>query len=282
MEAVKTNQLHGFIPDVHFEQIEIKNLVSSQEYQRPLSVLHVQRAAENFDLYQINPVKISRRDGINYVFNGQHTVEIVAQMSQSRDTPVWCMVYDDMDYVLEADVFANQQKFVKSLSPYEIFAANIEAKNPDQLTILAIVESYGLFIAPNKTTGAICAVATLESIYRKHGYHTLDHVLRICLGTWEGDDDSFSANMMNGVMRLIVAYGDELKDDTFKERVGNVSVREISRAGKERQGGSIGYAEAMLNIYNKKTRNKPLQWAKLFPSKALKETVEEPCSEDED
>lgn len=77
-----------FVPNVHFEQIPIKNLVSNQEYQRNLSHSHILRAAENFDLYQINPVKVSRRDGINYVFNGQHTIEIVALVSGSRETPV--------------------------------------------------------------------------------------------------------------------------------------------------------------------------------------------------
>lgn len=55
------------------------------------------------------------------MFNGQHTIEIVAMVSESRDTPVWCMVYDDMDYNIEADVFANQQKYVKALVPYEIY-----------------------------------------------------------------------------------------------------------------------------------------------------------------
>lgn len=92
-----------FVPDVTFEKIPIKNLVSNQDYQRNLSQKHIQKAAENFDLYQINPVKVSRRDGINYVFNGQHTIEIVALISGSRDTPVWCMVYDDLNYQHEAD-----------------------------------------------------------------------------------------------------------------------------------------------------------------------------------
>ena len=73
--------LMQFVPKVHFEQIPIRNLVSNQEYQRNLSQHHVQRAAANFDLYQINPVKVSRRNGINYVFNGQHTIEIVALVS---------------------------------------------------------------------------------------------------------------------------------------------------------------------------------------------------------
>ena len=85
-----------FVPDVTFEKIPIKNLVSNQAYQRNLSHTHVSRTADNFNLRQINPVKVSRRDGINYVFNGQHTIEIVARVSGSRDTPVWCMIFDDL------------------------------------------------------------------------------------------------------------------------------------------------------------------------------------------
>ena len=103
----------AFVPDVHFEKIPIKNLVSNQTYQRNLSIAHIQKTAGHFNVHQINPVKVSRRDGINYVFNGQYTIEIVASVSGSRDTPVWCMVYDGMDYTEEADTFAKQQKHVK-------------------------------------------------------------------------------------------------------------------------------------------------------------------------
>lgn len=127
-----------------------------------------------FDLYQINPVKVSRRDGINYVFNGQHTIEIVALVSGSRETPVWCMVYDDLVYTQEADIFANQMKYVKSLLPYEIFMANIEAGNDRELIIRDLVESYDLTITSSSRPGGICAVSTLINIYEKYGFHTLD------------------------------------------------------------------------------------------------------------
>src|SRR5574344_2239429 len=127
LRRIAMDDLQQYVPIVHFEQIPIKNLVSNQESQRNLSVHHVQRAAKNFDLCQINPVKVSRRNGINYVFNGQHTIEIVALVSRSRETPVWCMVYDDLSYKGEADIFANQLKYTKPLLPYEIFMANIEA-----------------------------------------------------------------------------------------------------------------------------------------------------------
>lgn len=263
------NDLNQFVPNVHYELIPIKNLVSNQEYQRNVSQRHVQKAAEHFDPYQINPVKVSRRDGINYVFNGQHTIEIVALVSGSRDTPVWCMVYDDLIYTREADIFANQMKYTKPLMPYEIFMANIEAGSDKQLIIKELVESYNLEIASSASSGCICAVATLESIYDKFGLDCLDRVLRLCVGTWEGVPQSFSANMLNGVARVVSTFGDSLKDDLFIERVGKVSIKELARTAKDRRAGSLGYAEAIVIFYNKKNHS-ALHMGKLYNNKSKK------------
>ena len=251
-----------FIPQVNFELIPIKNLVSNQEYQRNLSTAHVERAAENFDLCQVNPVKISRRNGINYVFNGQHTIEIIALVSGSRETPVWCMVYDDLEYEHEADIFANQMKYVKPLMPYEIFMAHVEAGNDKQLIIKELVESYNLKITRGKKFGGICAVNALERIYDRYGFHTLNRVLRLCIGTWEGDYNSLSGNIMSGVSHLVAAFGELVKDDTFKEKLSQISVKEISRTARERGNGSMGYAEAILIEYNKRMKN-PLKLGRL-------------------
>lgn len=249
------DDLSYYVPNVHFEQIPIKNLVSNQDYQRNLSQAHIERAAANFDLYQINPVKVSRRDGINYVFNGQHTIEIVALVSGSRETPVWCMIYDDLSYAHEADIFANQQKFVKSLLPYEVFMANLEAGNDDQLIIRGLVESYGLSVGIKKSPGTIVAVSTLEQIYHKLGYHGLNRVLRLLIGAWEGDMHSFSANMLNAVAKLVEVFGDTLDDDLFKEKLGCVSIKQLTRTAKERRPGCMGYAEAMILEYNGKKKS---------------------------
>ena len=244
----------NYVPNVHFEKIPIRNLVSNQDYQRSLSLAHISRAAADFDLYQINPVKVSRRNGINYVFNGQHTIEIVALVSGSRDTPVWCMIYDDLNYEHEADIFANQQKYVKALSPYEVFVANLEAGNNQQLIIRDLVESYGLTIGYTKSAGEICAVSTLESIFAKYGYHVLDHVLKLCIATWEGEAHSLSGNILNALAKLIITYGEHLNDETFKERLGNVSIKQLTRTAKERHPGMLGVAEVMVIEYNGKKK----------------------------
>ena len=270
-----------FVPNVHFEQIPIKDLVSNQDYQRNLSLGHINRAAENFDLYQINPVKVSRRDGVNYVFNGQHTIEIVALVSGSRETPVWCMIYDDLSYTAEANIFANQQKFVKPLQPYEVFNANVEAGNDTQLIIKSLVESYGLTIGNKKGPGIMCAVSTLENIYTNYGMQTLNRTLRLIIGAWEGDLHSFSANILNAVAKLVSIFGDGLNDDIFKEKLGAVSVKQLTRVAKERKSGCMGFAETMIIEYNgkKKSRANRLSMGRLY-SKSYSSDIGEDDEDD--
>lgn len=257
---------NDFVPKVHFELVPIKDLVSNQEYQRNLSMIHVKKAVESFDLNQINPIKVSRRDGTNYVFNGQHTAEIIAMASGSRDTPVWCMIYDDLDYEEEADIFANQMKNVKPLLPIEIFNANCEAGNDKELVIKGLVESYDLRIASSSAPGSITAVGTLENIYDKYGYEMLDHVLKLIIMTWEGEQKSFSSNIMNGIVRLLYAFGASIKDEVFRDKLGTVSIKEVTKLAKERRAGSLGYAEAMLIFYNKNKKN-TLPWNVLYSNK---------------
>ena len=252
-ESMLTERQKRCIPDVTFELIPIRNLVSNQDYQRPLSEGHIRKTVEEFDIYQVNPVKVSRRDGINFVFDGQHTVEIVASVSGSRDTPVWCMVYE-MRYTEEAHTFANQQKHVKSLVPYETFKAHIEAGDPKQMMIKSIVESYGLSITSTQQLNGVCAISTLERIYDKYGQSVMDGALRLAVGTWEGEMNSLSGNMLMAIARIIVAYGDSLKEDVFKDHVGLVSVKSIIRTAKERRPGALGFAEAMMIAYNNKNK----------------------------
>ena len=247
--------LKAFVPEVNYELIPINNLVSNQDYQRKLSQRHIDRTVANFDLRQINPVKVSRRDGKNYVMNGQHTIEIIAASSGSRETPVWCMVYDDMNYIEEAEVFAEQQKYTKPLSSFEIFMANIEADSDSHIIIKNIVEQCVLRLYRSKSSGGICAVSALREIFERSGYEGLDRTIKLIVKTWEGEANSLTANMLRGVSLIVTTFSDSLRDELFAERIGSVSAREIGRTARERGGGAVGYAETMLLLYNKKTKS---------------------------
>ena len=209
-------------------------------------------------------MKVSRRDGTNYVFNGQHTVEIIALKSGSRKTPVWCMVYNDLVYEHEADIFANQLKYTRSLSPYEIFMANIEAGNDKELFIKDIVESYGLKIHASKGPGFIVAVSALETIFEDFGYDVLDSTLRVAIGTWEGIPDSLAAGILKGIALIICAYGELFNEEIFKEKLGRIPIKIVTRNAKERGNGTVGYAEYFVIEYNKKMHGGSLPMNRLI------------------
>jgi len=103
--------------------------------------------------------------------------ENVLELSRLRGEEIRSIakIYDDLEYVEEADIFANQMKNVKALQPCEIFKANCEAGNDKALIIKSLVESYDLKINPGATPGTIAAIST------------------------------FSSNILNGVARLIMA-----------------------------------------------------------------------------
>ena len=254
------------VPDVTFELIPIKNLVSNQDYQRSLSARQIQKMVENFDLYQINLIKVSRRDGANLVMNGQHTIETVAAKSGSRDTPVWCMVYNDLNYKHEANIFANQTLYTRALSSYDVFVAKVEAGYDEQLMIKSLVESYDLKLAQTSHAhGTICAVSALEDIYENYGFHILDATLRLLLATWEGESASFAGNIIRGTARLIFSYGDSLDQQLFAERLGHVPLKEIVRSARERNNGIMGYSETLVTYFNKRARgSSSLPWSKLY------------------
>ena len=70
------------------------------------------------------------------------------------------------------------------------------------------------------------------------------------------------------------------KDDIFKEKLGRISIKELSRTAKDRRSGSLGFAEAILIGYNKKCRN-PLPWDKLYTHKLPQKKADEPELEEE-
>ena len=105
-------------------------------------------------------------------------------------------------------------------------------------------------------------------IYDKYGQAVLDRTLRLAAATWEGENNSFSGNILMGIARIVVAYGDTVRDDVFKDHVGRVSVKAIIRAAKERRPGALGYSEAMIIEYNKKSKFR-LSLKTLYGGKAM-------------
>ena len=85
---------------------------------------------------------------------------------------------------------------------------------------------------------------------------------RPCLSFYEFCETYFT-------LSFLYAYPGKISDEVFKEKLGEVSIKELSKTAKERRAGSLGFAEAMLIIYNKRMKN-PLPWNDLYSNKVEK------------
>lgn len=74
-----------------------------------------------------------------------------------------------------------------------------------------------------------------------------------------------TSGMLKGIAKLIEAYGESLNDDIFKEKLGSVTAKEISRTARERKNGTMGFSEAMVTVYNRKMKA-GLKWRRLYNS----------------
>lgn len=75
------------------------------------------------------------------------------------------------------------------------------------------------------------------------------------IATWEGEANSFSANILNAIAKLIMVYGESLNDATFKEKLSSLSIKQLIRTAKERRPGMMGVAEVMVIEYNGRKKN---------------------------
>jgi hypothetical protein len=79
-----------------------------------------------------------------------------------------------------------------------------------------------------------------------------------------------------------VTYGENLNDETFKEKLGLLSIKQLIRNAKERRAGAMGVAEVMVIEYNgrkKSASQHRLQIQKLY-TKPKKEKEQNPDSMD--
>lgn len=248
----KIAEFEALMPRFEFQKITIKNLVVEEKYQRKLSMLQVMKIANNFDPFQVNPIKVNRRDGVNYIFDGQHTKEAIAILTGSRDTPIWCMVFFDLDLKGEARVFADQKNFVRNLTSYDLYKAGIQAEKNELLVVKNLLDGYNLKVGTGYRDGSINAVSSLLYIHKKFGFQVLERTIKICISTWAGDIQALSYSTLRGVALLLATYEDEIENEAFIERLSARTPKTICGRAKDRDGGALGFALELLNEYNKK------------------------------
>ena len=93
---------------IQIMDLNTKDLISSQKYQRDIDQKEVAYIVSNFNPHKFGIIKVSFRDGKYYVYDGQHRIAAFKVLNGNQDGFVKCEVHYGLTYEDEAKYFAEQ------------------------------------------------------------------------------------------------------------------------------------------------------------------------------
>lgn len=243
--------------------IPARLIVANRGYQRDTDAGEIRDIVSNFDYHHVNPVKTTKKDGLYYAFDGQHTA-LALRTLFGDEYLVPCMVYYDVKTVDgEAKLFeeANGKAKGKKVSQLALWKSRIFRGDPTAIAIKNIVESNGLKIASVRNSGKryIYALNALERSYSELGTEQFCDAIEIIAKAWNGEADSLTAPIIKGMSRFIRTYNGKFdKNDLIRKLSRVPAIRIICSGNASLNPGAVKYAREILNAYNanKKAENR--------------------------
>lgn len=239
--------------------INSEKLISDQDYQRAIDERRVRRIVAGFNPDLVNEPKVSSRDGLFYVFDGQHTVAALKMMNNNRHLPIECKVYTGLTRQDEARLFAEQNGFSKPVATSDRIRALYTAGDVDICDMRETLEGLGITcnFSNNKASYKIVAYGTVLRIFTNVPREDFIQIIELIKQSWGGDADSFSREILSGMHMFYITYKGILSFSKAVNKFGKVSPLKIVRDGKLYPlGGVKRFASQLVAIYNKGSKTR--------------------------
>lgn len=247
---------------VRIMDLNTKDLVSSQPYQRDIDQKEVAYLVSNFDPHKFGVIKVSYRDGVYYIFDGQHRVTAFKIINGNQDGFVRCEVHYGLTYEDEAKYFADQYLGAKKVDIVYRWRALFEAKEEPVYTIVTSVRAVGIEVKFTKSKAAnrIIAFKQLNDMWNKAKSEETLRILTLLKRTWETDINGFDGNIILGMREFFITYSEEIVDEIFIKQMKKVSPSTIVVEGKKDMlsKGGLNFAKVIWNKYNNGLKTKRL------------------------
>lgn len=167
------------------KHIAIALLRVDPAYQRDLDPARVKKIAENFDAKLFDPIKVTPRDGVYYVTDGQHRLAALRLLGWSYIS-VPCVIVHLATQEQEAGYFRKQNTNRRPPTAYDDYKAARVEHDEAVMVIASVLKRLSLEAVSLKSTSpnGIRAVGAIREIYRFHGDEMLERVLRVSLAAW--------------------------------------------------------------------------------------------------
>lgn len=242
---------------VEYRTLTVGQLNIDHLYQRNLVMPWAQWIADHFNPNLVETLQVSYRDGRYWVFNGQHTLTALKLKFHDDSYPVMCKIYRGLTIEEEARLFYEFNTCTRKMSSASMIKARAVYGDEEVKAFLKHTLDTGFIIAPGKCVNCrygIQAVATALKCFSALGPDGYDRMLRLLKKTWEGEQWSITANMLNAATLLVKTYGEKLNEKRFVTRLQEVTKGQLKRVAAEYpyHSKSVAVAMAMLQFYNYK------------------------------
>lgn len=227
------------------------------DVQRDFKVYHAKAIAKDYEpaLFGVGYVSL-RADGKYYLLDGQHRSAAAIIAGRGAD-PVPYYVLRGLTIAREAELFDELNRHKLKPDAVSSFKIGVEAKNPVNLEIAKVLESFGLKVNSQRSEGTITAVASLISVYNgrlgiKPAHkeksskldlpktHLLSRTLQVLTKAWGRDRTAYDGILIRGIAAFIYKHdtkveGSQLagvlaKNSTPTRVIGQIkALKEISK-----------------------------------------------------
>lgn len=249
----------------NIRMINTSQLTSRLSCQRPIDPKRVAKIAKNWDRHQVNPLKVAIIDGVYYAIDGQHTMAAAIARNNGNDLDMPCIA-EKMTEEQAAKVVAEQYKYSKKLSPLDIFRAEVEAKNPDAVYIMNVLDRHEIKLTSTAKINTISCIQTIKQI-NKIGPFELDRALNIVEQAWDADENRYRTEIMAAMEKFICTYHGEFEEKVLITKLSKNSAMSYIRKAKDiGLSAGVGMASIFVDVYNTNKKKGKLDKSKLHLS----------------
>ena len=243
--------------DINSERLVIdRNL-----YQRKKHNDKIAQIVASWDERIANEPKVSLRDGVYHVFDGQHTILAREAMNDNNPVKILCKVYYGLSEKDEALLFAKQTGVSSKPSSGERLRANLFGEDEEAVELCKATKKAGLSIDVKGTRHKknIACVSTALNAYRALGSDLYTEALSIIADAWKGKPDSLRYEIVKAVTEFVHHYHGQYNRDVLIAALKSkkpIYIRNKIITDCENPT-NIKFARQIMLVYNGKS-DKPL------------------------
>lgn len=242
-----------------YMQVYSSKIFSDPAYQRPVDARRVRQIVEEFNPAVVSPIKVSERDGVYWVFDGQHTLEALKKRNGGNDLFVYCAVFYGLTREDEAFLFSMQTGISRGVKANLKLRALYLSGDETVVGLKRTIENLGIRFDFTAYQGPckIVACATAYKIYMSLGQKDFEDMLKVILQSWEDEPDRLSKEMLNGMYYFFITYKSEFDMKKAISQFSKVPLRTVVMKAKGAVfGGDKRFSRELVRVYNYGLRNR--------------------------